>query len=105
MQGYGYGPDYSAAQELSSSDDDNETIAIRQVIWLSSFNEEWTIPETNTRIRFPLALAVRSFNALIDSMNKDFSLRDTTRGVIFGMALVIVRLDLTLINYCVNYNY
>lgn len=55
--------------------------------------EEWTIPGTSTEIWSPLVLADRATKGLIDSMNKDFSLKNPSGGVIFGMSLVIVRFD------------
>ncbi|KAL3000723.1 hypothetical protein AAZX31_09G229000 [Glycine max] len=76
-----YNPnDYPPLPELHSDNDDTEIIILR---------EEWTIPGTNTQIRSPLVLADRATKGLIDSMNKDFSLRNPTGGVIFGMSLVI----------------
>ncbi|KAG4922522.1 hypothetical protein JHK84_051365 [Glycine max] len=51
--------------------------------------EEWTIPGTSIEIWSPLVLADRATKGLIDSMNKDFSLKNPSGGVIFGMSLVI----------------
>ncbi|RDX80685.1 hypothetical protein CR513_38738, partial [Mucuna pruriens] len=73
-----YHPNYYPVPELPSEDADD--IEIRQ---------EWTIPGTNTQIQSPLVLAERATNGLIASMNKDFSLRKPTAGMILGMALVI----------------
>ncbi|KAL5167174.1 Basic leucine zipper and W2 domain-containing protein 2 [Glycine soja] len=51
--------------------------------------KEWTIPGTSIEIWSPLVLADRATKGLIDSMNKDFSLKNPSGGVIFGMSLVI----------------
>ncbi|TKY65184.1 E3 ubiquitin-protein ligase MARCH2 [Spatholobus suberectus] len=72
-----YNPNYYPVSEILSDDDHTE---IRQ---------EWTIPQTNTRIQSPLVLAERATNRVIASMNKDFSLRKPTGGMILGMALLI----------------
>ncbi|KAK7340538.1 hypothetical protein VNO77_21244 [Canavalia gladiata] len=55
----------------------------------TDISEEWTISGTNTRIQSPLLVAEHATNRLIASMNKDFSLRNPSGGVIFGTALLI----------------
>ncbi|CAJ1829276.1 unnamed protein product [Sphenostylis stenocarpa] len=88
-----YNPDYYSVPDLPSDDDDTE-ITIRQVIYVDLFFfkcafEEWSIPGTNTQIRSPLVVAECATNDLINSMNKDFNLRNPTGGVIFGAAILI----------------
>ncbi|KAL2570463.1 hypothetical protein GLYMA_18G242400v4 [Glycine max] len=75
-----YNPNDYPLPELHYDDDDTEITILR---------EEWTIPGTSIEIWSPLVLADRATKGLIDSMNKDFSLKNPSGGVIFGMSLVI----------------
>ncbi|KAL5167175.1 Basic leucine zipper and W2 domain-containing protein 2 [Glycine soja] len=86
-----YNPNDYPLPELHYDDDDTEITILRQVIstYCSSIMEEWTIPGTSIEIWSPLVLADRATKGLIDSMNKDFSLKNPSGGVIFGMSLVI----------------
>ncbi|XP_027351413.1 uncharacterized protein LOC113862531 [Abrus precatorius] len=72
-----YHPNYTVPEPIYSSSDETE------------ISEEWTFPGTNTQIQAPLLVVERATNGLIESMNKDFTLRNPSGGVIFGTALLI----------------
>ncbi|KAK7295366.1 hypothetical protein RJT34_18273 [Clitoria ternatea] len=52
-------------------------------------SEEFTIVGRNSGILSPLAMAKRATDRIIASMNKDFTLRNPSGGVIFGTILLI----------------